>query len=130
MEVICGAMNRVLNRRAQKKALMLNKSVTGGTDGHTLFELGNVVTSSYANDVDTFLDNIAKRKNLVIGRETNIIPKIIPGTNMIRKHMKYAIPSLKMRYAINMAKLGKVPGGIVKKTAGIKKKITDISQRK
>jgi hypothetical protein len=130
MEVICGVMNRVLNRRAEKKANLLGKSITGGTDGHTLFELGHVVTSSHANDVDSFLDNIKKNKNLVVGRETNIIPKIIPGTNMIRKHMKYAIPSLKMRLAINMAKLGKVPGGIVKRTVGIKKKISKISQRK
>ncbi|MEM4267846.1 MAG: PHP domain-containing protein, partial [Candidatus Woesearchaeota archaeon] len=87
LEVISGGTMHKLNLRAVMKAEEMSKPVTGGSDGHTLFELGRVVTSSYADDIETFLKNILIKKNYVIGTETKLIPKIFEAGKMLTKHM-------------------------------------------
>lgn len=123
MEAICGALNRRLNIRAHESVLEHGKCFTGGTDGHTIFELGRVVTSSYADDLDSFLTSIQKKKNYVIGRETKLLPKILPGSNMLTKHMKYPIPSLRVQYAINKGRIRGMPGRLLEKTAQIRERL-------
>jgi len=130
MEVICGAMNRRTNKKAHNRSLEIGKSMTGGTDGHTIFQLGHVVTASYADNVDTFLDNISKKKNYVIGKETKLMPKLLPGTNMMTKHMKYAVPSLKVQYDINKHRVKNMPGKILNKGKEIKNRIKNIGNGK
>ena len=127
MEVICGAMNRRLNRKAIETAKELSKCFTGGTDGHTIFQLGKVVASSYAEDVETFLNNILKKKNYVIGKETSMRERILPNTNMVTKHMKYAVPSIKLQYEINKTR---VTDKLKTKKAALKNRIQNLTNGK
>jgi hypothetical protein len=78
--------------------MQLTKCFTGGSDGHTIFELGNVLTASYADSIESFLNNIIKKKNYVVGTETKLVPKLLPGTNMISKHMRYGLETVKIKY--------------------------------
>jgi predicted metal-dependent phosphoesterase TrpH len=97
-EVICAAMNRRLNQKALQSCLSHSKGFVGGSDGHTIFELGNVVTSAHADTVESFLNSIVKKKNYVIGTETSLVPKLVPSYNMLGKHMRYAFPTMRIRY--------------------------------
>lgn len=78
-EVISGGLFRDGNVRASEIAEKYNFGITGGTDGHLLTELGDVVTVSEADDIDAFLDNIVKRRNRVIGKEKNLLTKAFMG---------------------------------------------------
>jgi predicted metal-dependent phosphoesterase TrpH len=94
-----------LNKWNLKCALLgfnLNKSITGGSDGHTLHQLGKVV--SYAecrNSRRSFLDAIKNKQNKVIGKEIHLIRKLtsnslklkrtIPNTpNIMEKNIRYS----------------------------------------
>jgi hypothetical protein len=101
LEVICSAMNRRLNKKAESSCIQLGKCFTGGSDGHTIFDLGHAVTASHADSVESFLTNIVKKKNYVIGMETRLLPKIIPGTNILGKHMRYGIETVKIKYKMS-----------------------------
>jgi predicted metal-dependent phosphoesterase TrpH len=107
IEAICGGAPRNLNQKACLKAEELGKPITGGSDAHTLFELGRVVTSSYAEDVDTILDNITKKKNYVIGTEAKLLPKIVEAGKILAKHLKYPGPSIRNQYRLNFGRRAK-----------------------
>ncbi len=79
LEVISGGMFRDANIKTSEISEKYNLGITGGTDGHLLSELGNVVTVSEADNLDDFLDNIAKRRNKVIGVEKNLLTKGFMG---------------------------------------------------
>lgn len=79
-EVISGGISRKANKAADEAASNYGLGTTGGTDGHLLSELGNVVTVSESSDVDVLLDNIRKKRNHVIGKEKDLITKAIMGT--------------------------------------------------
>lgn len=79
LEVISGGLFRGANIRAAEIAEKYNFGITGGTDGHLLTELGDVVTVSEADDLDMFLDNIVKRRSKVIGKEKNLMTKALMG---------------------------------------------------
>jgi hypothetical protein len=101
LEVICSAMNRRLNKKAEAACITMGKCFTGGSDGHTIFDLGHAVTASHAGSVDEFLTNIVKKKNYVVGVETKLLPKLIPGTNMLGKHMRYSLETVKIKYQMS-----------------------------
>jgi predicted metal-dependent phosphoesterase TrpH len=105
IEVICGSMGRKLNMKAAILASTFEKGITGGTDGHLLNDLGNVVTCSDANDVEEFLTNISRRKNVVIGLEKNILRKSVMAMIVLPKYLKYTIPSLRIHYEQNMPRV-------------------------
>lgn len=115
IEVICGGMMRKLNVKAVKLALEREKGITGGTDGHMLTDLGNVVTCSRADDVEDFLTNIVKRRNFVVGKEKNIFKKSVMATIVLTKYFKYTIPSLRIHYEQNMPRVKRLPKKIKKK---------------
>ncbi|AJF61051.1 TPA: hypothetical protein HA239_00835 [Candidatus Woesearchaeota archaeon] len=69
VEAINGGTSRKNNRRAVDYIKQNLKSYTGGSDGHSIYPLGNVLTCSKANTVKEFLDNIKNKKNHVIGKE-------------------------------------------------------------
>jgi len=78
-EVISGGISRRSNMLACECATEYDLGITGGTDGHLLNELGNIVTISEVSDLDGFLDSLVKRKNSVIGREKNLAVKACMG---------------------------------------------------
>ncbi|MFP4403253.1 MAG: PHP domain-containing protein [Nanoarchaeota archaeon] len=97
LEVVNGAMNRHLNNKAIRFSNMTNKVITGGSDGHCLFQLGQTVTVTKAKNHIEFLDNLQKNKNIVIGKETKAIPKILPFSKSLKAHLGYAVPSVKIQ---------------------------------
>ncbi len=97
VEVLCGAMNRYLNKRAQVYAESYGTLYTGGSDGHCLFQLGQVVTVGKGKTVAEFLDSLKDKENLVVGREARSIPKVISVGKCVGAHMHYAYPSVKIQ---------------------------------
>ncbi len=91
-EVICSGMFRSENIEARDSAMRYGIGFTGGTDGHLKHELGKVLTISDANDLDEFLDNILKHKNMVVGREKNLGNKTVMGMTSVSKFCGH-IPS-------------------------------------
>lgn len=100
VEVICGAMSRHLNKQALKYAENKKMIYTGGTDGHCLFQLGQVVTLGRGNTSKEFLRSLEKKENIIIGKETRYIPKMISASNTVKTHLHYAYPSVKIQSRI------------------------------
>jgi DNA polymerase III alpha subunit len=136
LEVICGGINRRLNEKAVEQAHFFNRAITGGTDGHSLFQLGNVLTISRAETKEEFLDNIRKKKNIVMGKEVPLVPKIVPMTTLIKTHaIDYAVPSIKLQSKLLYDRAKKLRGRmanrfsstkVAKKINGMFKKDDDI----
>lgn len=78
-EVISGGISRRSNIEACESVSRYGLGVTGGTDGHILRELGNIVTVSDSSDLDGFLNKIAKKKSGVIGKEKSLTTKTLMG---------------------------------------------------
>ena len=68
-----------INKWNLKCALLgfnLDKAVTGGSDGHSLHQMGKVVTyAECKRDRRTFLDAIKSKQNKVIGKESHLFSK-------------------------------------------------------
>lgn len=115
IEVICGAMNRYLNKKASIYADKYNFMATGGSDGHCLFQLGKVVTVAEGNTRQEFLDSIKKRCSVAIGKEPKPFTKLIPATSTIRNHVPYTIPTVKLQSMMMYERAKHFPGRVIKK---------------
>ena len=104
-EVICSGMTRKANVEALEYARKYQIGCTGGTDGHMLSELGNVVTASKADSIDEFLDNIKKGRNLVIGTEKDTKMKIMMGASMSPYYFQHIPSSLEIHYKQNIVRV-------------------------
>lgn len=71
VEVLNGHTSVKRNLRAGQWARQYNKAQSGGSDGHTIGELGNVITCSEASDLDTFLKDLAHNRATIVGKKTN-----------------------------------------------------------
>lgn len=89
-EVICSGMTRKSNLCALEAAQRHDLAFTGGTDGHLLSEVGNVVSVADAEDLDGFLDSVVKRKNIIIGKEKNVLRKVEMGSASFSKFIRHA----------------------------------------
>jgi predicted metal-dependent phosphoesterase TrpH len=82
-----------LNKWNLKSALLgfnLNKSITGGSDGHRLVQMGRVVTAAdCAWRRRSFLDAVRSRKVRVIGKEIDIIRKMTSSGAKLRSSMRH-----------------------------------------
>jgi hypothetical protein len=97
-EVICSGMSRGENIGALKAAERYRLGFTGGTDGHLLWELGNVVTISESQDVEGFLKGVIEKRNRVIGMEKSSPTKVAMGTAVTARFMRYLPSSLMAHY--------------------------------
>ncbi len=75
-EVICSGMTHESNLQALSSAKRYGIGFTGGTDGHTLGEVGNVVTISDSTTVDGFLDDVVRKRVDVVGVEKTVPKKL------------------------------------------------------
>jgi predicted metal-dependent phosphoesterase TrpH len=100
-EVICGAMTHWVNVKAMKMAEEGRTSFTGGTDGHLLSDVGEVVTCAPEDTVEGFLDAVASRRNTVIGHEKGTLRKIASGIVVMTKHSRYFAPAMAINYQQN-----------------------------
>ncbi len=108
-------MVRNLNIKAADLALAFEKGITGGSDGHLLRDLGNVVTCTHAEDVDGFLTDIMQRRSMVIGREKNFMLKCAMGSVVLTKYIKYTAPSLRIHYEQNMPRVKRMGERAIRK---------------
>lgn len=96
VEVICGSNIKRRNYRAVELAEQLKKGITGGSDAHTLKEVGRVFTyTKYNSTVSSFLDSILANKTHVIGKETPLPRKISSQSIKIRQPGRHPIRYLK-----------------------------------
>jgi len=65
------------NIKALQLAMRHNKPMTGGTDGHTIFEFGTTLTFAKSRTIDGFLGAVMKKKVKIIGREDPVLQKIL-----------------------------------------------------
>ena len=82
-EVLNGLLKKERNRKSLDMTKELKKSYIGGSDGHTLFQLGNVITMTENADLEGFLDYV---KSIGIKKEL--------------KMFKLAKPYVSSRYAM------------------------------
>jgi predicted metal-dependent phosphoesterase TrpH len=105
-EVICGSMAHTLNIKAKKLAEERDMAFTGGTDGHLISDLGSVVTCAQEGDLEGFLDAVASRRSMVIGREKNSRQKFATGMVVMSKHSQYLLPAMTINYQQNAPRMG------------------------
>jgi len=84
IEVLNASMPPRMNKLATNWAVKEDKAYTGGSDAHIISEVGHALTACKADNVESFLDYIKKKKNFVIGREI----KFSVAANNFRKSMK------------------------------------------
>lgn len=89
IEAINSVMRHERNERAALWARELNKGVTGASDAHDVKYLGSALTASNAETVEDFLDNIAKKNNIVVGRSLDIIKKLHTSLGILRRNLKW-----------------------------------------
>lgn len=71
IEIINGGNKRKENLLALDLAKKYNKGFTAGSDGHSIYSLGKILTCAKAKNLKEFLDAIKNRKNIIIGNETD-----------------------------------------------------------
>ena len=89
VEVINSENLKKWNLKCAVLGFNLDKSITGGSDGHKLYQLGKVV--SYANCQNTrkaFLDAVKKKRNKVVGKEIAILRKVTSNGFKLRSNLK------------------------------------------
>lgn len=89
-EVICSGMAHSGNLKSLAAAERYGLSYTGGTDGHMLEEVGNVVTAVRAYNREEFLDGIKMGRSLVIGQEKTALKKAKMGSESFIRFMEHA----------------------------------------
>lgn len=104
-EVLSGLNTSKMTKKAIKWCSKLNYPFVGGSDSHTLSSLGAVLTYSEGADIESFLKNIIKKKNFVIGKETKFFSKASSFPKQIIKHYKSfenAKSSLKTQFQLQI----------------------------
>lgn len=81
-----------MNKWNLKSALLgfnLNKAISGGSDGHSLYQLGRVVSyAACANDRRVFLSAVKNGWNKVVGKEIDIFRKVQSGSIKLKSNLK------------------------------------------
>jgi predicted metal-dependent phosphoesterase TrpH len=90
VEVINSENLNKWNLRSALLGFNLNKSITGGSDGHRLSQLGRVVTvADCAWKRRAFLDAVQRRKARVIGKEIDLLRKMTSNGGKLRSSMRH-----------------------------------------
>ena len=89
VEVINSENMKISNLRSALLGFNLNKSITGGSDGHRVTQMGKVVTyASCRSNRKVFLDAIKKKKTKVVGKEIDLIRKVTSNGVKLRNNIK------------------------------------------
>lgn len=98
IEAMNGAMSKKSNHNATLYAEKHDKAITGGSDAHSLFEVGKVVVYAEAKDTADFLDKVKAKQAFIVGKPIGKVKKIPTIAKTAQKHMRYLIPTLKHGY--------------------------------
>lgn len=89
VEVINSGNIKKGNLQSAVLGFNMGKSMTGGSDGHNLFQMGKAVTfADCAPDRKAFLDAVKNRESYVIGKETHLLQKMTSNGYKIRSSIK------------------------------------------
>ena len=103
-EVICSGMVHKNNVAAVQNAMRHGLAITGGTDGHLHYELGNVVSVCRADDLEGFYKAILDRKNWIVGYEKDTPHRVAMGTAAFFRFMPHVPASLYVPYQTMLGK--------------------------
>lgn len=92
VEVINGCCIGEMNIKAIRWAKSINKGFTGGSDGHCLAELGTALTICKAETVEEFLNQIKKKKSIVIGKEERLMEDAVHAVGKFIREEEKAPP--------------------------------------
>ncbi len=90
------------NLKSAALGINLAKGITGGSDGHKIDHMGNVVSyASCPKDRKAFLDAIKSGQNKVIGKEMGNVCRIVSNIVKLRKNIHNSPNTLKksMKYS-------------------------------
>ena len=104
-EVICSGMSHSGNLCSRRCADNYGLGYTGGTDGHMMRELGNVVTCTEQQGVEGMLNSIKEKTNFIIGKEKSFPYKVEMGTVTMTQYFRYIPSSLRIHYRQNIGRL-------------------------
>lgn len=102
VEVINASNLNKWNLKCSVLGFNLNKSMVGGSDGHSLGHMGRVVSYAQCEQSRTaFLDAICRKENMVSGKEIHIIRKVTSNglklrsninncPDLMEKHFRYS----------------------------------------
>ena len=89
VEVINAGNMKKWNLQCTVLGFNLGKAMTGGSDGHNLFQMGKSVTfADCTPDRESFLDAIKDQQSFVVGKETHLIQKVTSNSYKIRSSIK------------------------------------------
>ncbi len=89
VEVINAGNMKKWNLQCAVLGFNLGKAMTGGSDGHNLFQMGKAVTfADCAPDRYSFLDAVRNRQAYVVGKETHLFQKMTSNGYKIRSSIK------------------------------------------
>ena len=89
IEVINSENLNKWNLRSALLGFNLKKCITGGSDGHRNFQMGKVVSyARCAKNSRAFLDAVKSRKNMVIGKEIDLIRKVTSNGVKLRTNIR------------------------------------------
>jgi predicted metal-dependent phosphoesterase TrpH len=102
VEVINASNLNKWNLKCSVLGFNLNKSMVGGSDGHSLGHMGRVVSyARCAQNRKAFLDAVRRKENMVSGKEIHIIRKVTSNglklrsninncPDLMEKHFRYS----------------------------------------
>lgn len=85
IEAINATMTRKQNLASVGWSVQHGKALVGGSDGHTVSPLGDVVTFAHAGTWEGFLDEIRAGRAGVVGIEHRLPHKMLNATRMLRE---------------------------------------------
>ena len=90
VEAINGCCIGNMNTKAIKWAKKIDKGLTGGSDGHCLKELGTSLTICKADTREEFLNQVKKKKSIVIGKEERLMEDAVNAVHKFIREEKKA----------------------------------------
>ena len=89
VEVINSENMNKSNLRSALLGFNLGKGITGGSDGHRIYQMGKAVTYAGCKPSrKAFLDAIKKKKTMVVGKETDLIHKMTSNGVKLRTNIR------------------------------------------
>lgn len=98
----------------------LNKAMTGGSDGHSLSQIGGSVTVTEGiKNCKSFLDAVRKKKNTVVGKEIDFLRKVRAGRfrlkSTIRNYPELVEKNIRYSYAVLNSKSQQIRSDVMRK---------------
>jgi len=120
VEVICGQGFRNMNLKALEWASDIDKGFTGGSDAHTLRNVGTVLTCSKdTSSISSFLGSLKKKKNCVVGNESRIWNRALAYSKVTNRHLRYIAPTIRLNYNTRLKGRIKKISPVIKRQIGI-----------